>query len=404
MIKSYVARQPIFNTDQSVYGYELLYRGFSKNNTEKVDGDTATSEVLINSFSTIGIESITQKKRAFINFTKKLLVKEVPTIFDKEIIIVEVLENIEINQQMIAICKKLKDKGYIIALDDFIFDESYLPLLKIADIIKVDFLYSTQSQRKKIESIAREHAVTLLAEKIETREEFERAKELGYSYFQGFFFKKPEIFEGDEIPVYPNNYFMALDELNKKEPDFNKVADIIRNDMSLSYKLLKLINSAAFGMRTEVKSIKQALVILGIAEMKKWLNLIVLKKIAKDEPKEIMKTALIRAKTAEEIGKEIVTGVNPSELFLIGLFSMLDTLMHQDKKLLMEDLPISQRIKDAILGKEGIYRDILQLIISYEEGRWNMVDIFCKKLELDKEKISTSFISSIEWGEKVIRY
>ena len=404
MIKSYVARQPIFNTDQSVYGYELLYRGFSKNNTEKVDGDTATSEVLINSFSTIGIESITQKKRAFINFTKKLLVKEVPTIFDKEIIIVEVLENIEINQQMIAICKKLKDKGYIIALDDFIFDESYLPLLKIADIIKVDFLYSTQSQRKKIESIAREHAVTLLAEKIETREEFERAKELGYSYFQGFFFKKPEIFEGDEIPVYPNNYFMALDELNKKEPDFNKVADIIRNDMSLSYKLLKLINSAAFGMRTEVKSIKQALVILGIAEMKKWLNLIVLKKIAKNEPKEIMRTALIRAKTAEEIGKEIVTNVNPSELFMVGLFSMLDTLMHQDKKILMEDLPISQRIKDAILGKEGIYRDILQLIISYEEGSWNMVDIFCKKLELNKEKISTSFISSIEWGENVIRY
>ncbi len=154
MIKSYVARQPIFNTDQSVYGYELLYRGFSKNNTEKVDGDTATSEVLINSFSTIGIESITQKKRAFINFTKKLLVKEAPTIFDKEIIIVEVLENIEINQQMISICRKLKDKGYIIALDDFIFDESYLPLLKIADIIKVDFLYSTQSQREKIESIA----------------------------------------------------------------------------------------------------------------------------------------------------------------------------------------------------------------------------------------------------------
>ena len=404
MIKSYVARQPIFNTDQSVYGYELLYRGFSKNNTEKVDGDTATSEVLINSFSTIGIESITQKKRAFINFTKKLLVKEVPTIFDKEIIIVEVLENIEINQQMIAICKKLKDKGYIIALDDFIFDESYLPLLKIADIIKVDFLYSTQPQREKIESIAREHAVTLLAEKIETREEFERAKELGYSYFQGFFFKKPEIFEGDEIPVYPNNYFMALNELNKKELDFNKVADIIRNDMSLSYKLLKLINSAAFGMRTEVESIKQALVILGIAEMKKWLNLIVLKKIAKNEPKEIMRTALIRAKTAEEIGEEIVTNVNPSELFMVGLFSMLDTLMHQDKKILMEDLPISQRIKDAILGKEGIYRDILQLIISYEEGRWNMVDIFCKKLELDKEKISTSFISSIEWGEKVIRY
>ncbi len=249
-----------------------------------------------------------------------------------------------------------------------------------------------------------QHAVTLLAEKIETREEFERAKELGYSYFQGYFFKKPEIFESDEIPVYPNNYFLALNELNKKEPDFNKVADIIRNDMSLSYKLLKLINSAAFGMRTEVKSIKQALVILGIAEMKKWLNLIVLKKIAKDEPKEIMRTALIGAKTAEEIGKEIVTNINPSELFMVGLFSMLDTLMHQDRKILMEDLPISQRIKDAILGRKGIYRDILQLIISYEEGRWNMVDIFCKKLELDKEKISTSFISAFEWGEEVIRY
>lgn len=372
-----------------------------------MNGDSATSQVLINSFSTIGIESITQKKKAFINFTKKLLIKEIPTIFDKEIIIVEVLENIEITEQLIKVCKKLKAMGYIIALDDFVFDKSYLPLIRFIDIIKVDFLHSSRAQRAEIEKIAGESNITLLAEKIETREEFDRAQKLGYSYFQGYFFKKPEIFEGNEIPIYPNNYLKALEELNKEEPNLDKVAEIVKRDMSLSYKLLRLINSAAFGLRCEIKSIKQALVILGIEEMKMWINLIVIKKISENEPKEIMRTSLMRAKIAEKLGKRLskkVEDINTSELFMMGLFSLLDTLMHRNLNTLMQELPISTKVKDAIIGKKGLYRDILQLIISYEEGRWNMVDLYCKKLGLGKEFITTSFISSIKWSEKIIKY
>lgn len=389
-----------------VYGYELLYRDFSEEKANMVNGDSATSQVLINSFSTIGIESITQKKKAFINFTKKLLIKEIPTIFDKEIIIVEVLENIEVTEKLIKVCKRLKTLGYIIALDDFVFDKSYLPLISFIDIIKVDFLHSNKSQRAEIEKIASEYNITLLAEKIETREEFVRAQKLGYSYFQGYFFKKPEIVEENEIPIYPNNYLKALEELNKEIPNIDKVAEIVKRDMSLSYKLLKLINSAAFGLRCEIKSIKQALVILGIEEMKMWINLIVIKKISEDEPKEIMRTSLIRAKTAEKLGMQLSkkVDINKSELFMMGLFSLLDTLMHRNLNTLMQELPISTKVKDAIVGKKGLYRDILQLIISYEEGRWNMVDLYCKKLGLEKEFITTSFISSIEWSEKIIRY
>mgnify|MGYP000615537245 CR=1 FL=1 len=398
-----MARQPIFNKDQSVYGYELLYRDFSGEHTNSFDGNSATSQVLINSFSTIGIESITQNKKAFINFTKQLLIKEIPTIFDKEIIVIELLENIKVTQQLINVCKKLKESGYILALDDFVFDESYLSLLEIIDIIKVDFLYSNKSQRAKIEKIAKEYNITLLAEKVETREEFMRAQNLEYSYFQGFFFKKPEIFEENEIPVYPNNYLMALEELNKDVPDIEKVAEIIKKDMSLSYKLLKLINSAAFGLRCEVQSIKQALVILGIEEMKKWINLIVIKKISEDEPKEIMRSSLIRAKTAEKLGNKLSEKVNISELFMMGLFSLLDTLMHRGLDTLMEELPISTKVKDAIVGKKGLYRDVLQLIVSYEEGRWNMVDLYCRKLKLGKEFITNSFVSSIKWSEKIIQ-
>lgn len=383
-----------------------MYRDFSEEKANIVNGDSATSQVLINSFSTIGIESITQKKKAFINFTKKLLIKEIPTIFDKEIIIIEVLENIDVTEKLIKVCKRLKTLGYIIALDDFVFDKSYLPLISFIDIIKVDFLHSNKSQRAEIEKIASEYNITLLAEKIETREEFVRAQKLGYSYFQGYFFKKPEIVEENEIPIYPNNYLKALEELNKEIPNIDKVAKIVKRDMSLSYKLLKLINSAAFGLRCEIKSIKQALVILGIEEMKMWINLIVIKKISEDEPKEIMRTSLIRAKTAEKLGMQLIkkVDINKSELFMMGLFSLLDTLMHRNLNTLMQELPISTKVKDAIVGKKGLYRDILQLIISYEEGRWNMVDLYCKKLGLEKEFITTSFISSIEWSEKIIRY
>ncbi|MBM7556875.1 EAL and HDOD domain-containing protein [Halanaerobacter jeridensis] len=209
-MESYVARQPIFDQNKEVYAYELLYRGAGDNINKDFDGDDATSEVLTNTFSNIGIETITKGKKAFINFTSNLLEKEIHSLFDDDILVVEILEDVKITKEVVKTCCNMKKEDYIIALDDFVFDSSYRPLLKIADIIKVDFLITSKQERKDIVDLANNYNIKLLAEKVETKKEFKEAKKMGYNYFQGYFFEKPEILEGKDLPVYPTNYFQGL--------------------------------------------------------------------------------------------------------------------------------------------------------------------------------------------------
>ena len=384
-----------------MFAYELLYRDGTDNCYDCIDGDNATSQVLNNSFNVIGIKNITQGKKAFVNFTKNLIEKELVKSFDNDILVVEVLEDVEITAKVINACRKLKKDNYIIALDDFVFEPCYRPLLKIADIVKVDFLITSKKQRAQIVDLADQYGVDLLAEKIETESEFQEAKQMGYSYFQGYFFKKPEILEGNDLPVYPGNYFRVLNELNHQDPDFDKIAKVIKQDMSLSYKLLSFINSAAFGFRQEIESIKHALVLLGIKEIKKWFNLVVLKQLATEKPKEVMRVSLIRAKLSEFLGTQIVKEVETSKLFMMGLFSMIDVLMNRELEELLAELPIANEIKAGLLGEKGLFRDIYQLVLAYEEGKWEQVNYYIEKLELEEELVTKSFVESINWAEGI---
>jgi EAL and modified HD-GYP domain-containing signal transduction protein len=379
-----------------------LYRAGNDNSFTEIDGDAATEQVLNNSFSTIGISEITQNKKAFVNFTTNLLTKGIATVFDKEILVVEILEDVKLTREVVNSCLKLKELGYLIALDDFVFAEKYRPLLKIAEIIKVDFLASAPAEREELVDIAAEYGTKLLAEKVETKEEFNEAKKLGYSYFQGYFFKKPEILEGEDLPVYPTNYFQALNELNKPEPDFEKIAQAISQDMALSYKLLRLINSAAYGVKEKVGSIKQALVLLGIKEVEKWLDIVVMNELAEDQPTEVIRTSLIRAKLAELLSKELKSSLDPSHLFMIGLFSMLDVLMNRKLEDLVKELPIADEIKYPLLGIKGEARNILKLVIAYEEGKWKEVTRYIRDFKLPQEIVATSFLTAVDWTETVL--
>ena len=402
-VESYVARQPIFNENKEVYAYELLYRDKGNNPSKNFDGDEATSEVLTNTFSNIGIETITQGKKAFVNFTSNLLEKEVHSLFNNDILVVEILEDVKITKEIVKTCCAMKNKNYIIALDDFVFDSTYRPLLKIADIIKVDFLITSKKERKNIVNLANEYNINLLAEKVETKKEFKEAKEMGYSYFQGYFFEKPEILEAKDVPVYPTNYFQGLNELNKDKPDFDKIAKIIKQDMSLSYKLLSIINSAAFSFNQEIDSIKHALVLLGIEEIKKWFDLVVIKELAEDKPKEIIRQSLIRARMSELLGEESKNNVESSKLFMMGLFSMIDVLMGRELEEVLNELPIANNIKTALLGENSVLNDFYQLVIYYEEGKWEKVNHFINKLDLNKEVVSNTFLEAIDWTEEIIK-
>ena len=402
-MESFVARQPIFNRDNKVIAYELLYRDGLKNiyNSE-IDGYEATSKVLTSSFGVIGIEELTQGHKAFVNFTKQLLVDKVATVFSPKTLVVEILEDIEPSEEVIKSCQEIKNKGYTLALDDFVFDPAYLPLMEIADIIKVDFMISSAAEREKLVRIAQQMDIELLAEKVETREELEEAKNMGYSYFQGYFFSKPVILKGDDLPVYPSNYFQVLEELNKVEPNVAKISKWIECDMSLSYKLLRLINSALFSLPQEINSIKQAIVLLGLEEVKKWFNLIIVRELSNEDDTEVIKISLIRAKFAEQLAHNLGLKENKNKFFLMGLFSMIDVLMNRKLKDLLDELPIAKVIKDGLLGVEGECKLVYDLIIDYERGNWEQVQAFLEQEDIAKKQISDSYVQAVEWSNDII--
>jgi len=261
----YVARQPIFDRNMNIYGYELLYRRSANNFYEGLDDGQATSELIHNAFLVMQFDDLTNGNRAFINFSEDLLEKEIPFLLSEDTIVVEILERVKVTDTLIKSCKKLKENGYTIALDDYIFQETFLPLVKLADIIKVEFNGSDLDQQRKL--IKENKEKTFLAEKIETIEDYRIALNMGYDLFQGYFFSKPVILTGKKIEILNSSLIKMIEALNQEEPDLQQITEIIEKDLALSYKLLKMANSVIFASKSRIYSIKQALVRLGIEEM-----------------------------------------------------------------------------------------------------------------------------------------
>ncbi|MCU0289126.1 MAG: HDOD domain-containing protein [Acidobacteria bacterium] len=394
----FVARQPIFDKYQKIYGYELLFRsGLENFFDQKLDIDFASSKTLLDTLLLFGIDQLTQGKKMFLNFSKKVLLSEVALALPKEQLIIELLETIHPEPEVIDVCKKLKKNGYILALDDFQYIPEYQPLVDLANIIKVDFLATKGSERKEIIQRNRSKNIKYLAEKIESYEEYKEAVGYGYSYFQGFFFCRPLIVSGKDVPSYKLNLFQALQELNQSYMDVKKIEEIILRDVSLTYKLLRFINSAAFGIPSEIRSIRQALLLLGLVELKKWMSLIVLSQIGSDSPEELLVNSIVRAKFCETTAEQTKMKHRKYDFFLMGLFSFIDIFLNRPMAEILAELPITNDIKDALLGISNDLRPVLDLIIMYEQGRWDAVAEISKNLALGSGKILSNYLSAIRW-------
>ncbi len=397
----YMARQPIFNKKKNIYGYELLFRGGTANAFPDIDGDTATSKVLANSFFNMGIEQIVGKKVAFVNFTRDLLLKRVPSMFPREKLVVEVLENVEAEQEIIEACKDLSAEGYIIALDDFFYEADLKPLVQLADIIKMDFrATSMEDIESHVENLS-EYGVKFLAEKVETHEEFQKASEMGFEFFQGYFFSKPQIVRGKEIPPSKINLIQLVAEANKEDFRFDELEKLVARDVSISYKLLSYINSAFFRRVHEISSIKQAIVMLGETGMKRFISLIVMAKLAEDKPDELIRNSIIRAKMCELLAQYSKSGVSDSELFTLGLFSRIDAIMDQEMEALMEKLPLSDQIKNALVAGKGVLGDFLRLVDSYEKGDWESFSKAVKDTAVDEGKVPVCYMEALGWADSL---
>lgn len=399
----FVARQPIFTVDKRVFGYELLYRSGKQNVYDHVDGDQATLDVIANGFSVIGFEVLSGGKPVFINLTQNMLHQGVITAISSKNVIAEILEDVVLDQKTIAACLKLKELGYTIALDDVVAISDVAPMLDLADIIKVDFSQTQPEQWQAIPKTIGTDRIKFLAEKVETLEEYEQAANCGYTYFQGYFFSKPVILSGQDLAPYKLNYFRIIQEINHNGGNVDRIEEIVKQDISLSYRLLKLINSASFGFNMEITSIKYALVLLGVKEFLKWVIVISMRTMVEERPDEVVTLSLIRARFAELLAEPLNLKRYKSDLFLMGMFSMIDALLNQPMVEAVKELPISQEIKNALLGHPNVFRDVYELIVDYEQGNWADFGAGVARMNLNEDEISDLYVDALKWVSQTFK-
>ncbi|HHU22259.1 MAG TPA: HDOD domain-containing protein [Clostridiales bacterium] len=400
-----VACQPIFNTKKDIYGYELLYRAdVSSEKYDATDGSSATRDVLVTAFSDIGIDKITGGKKAFVNFTSDLILEELPLIIPSRILVVELLEDIQPTEEMLMACTRLKERGYIIALDDFIYTEGYEPLIELADIIKVDFLNSSEGYigdlAKKVKSNPRK---VLLAEKIETYEAFEMARALGFTLFQGFFFCKPAIATSSRVDAMRLSKLQLIRSIADPEINFADLAEIIKRDVVLSYRLLKIVNSAYYGLNYSVTGILHALTILGLNDIRKWVSLIVLNQTKSSKPSELIRMALIRGIFMESLARNINEYRSAESYFLIGLFSLADAIMDVSIETIMKETHLSSEISEPLITQKGEKAELLQIIKHIERAEWDEAMEICNKYNIDGDKVYKLYVEAIINANKLLK-
>ncbi|PIE57588.1 MAG: signal transduction protein [Desulfobulbus propionicus] len=398
----YIARQPIFTSYLKVHAYELLYRGTRGNFLRQVSGEKATTSLLSSAFLTKDIKDISSFKPCYINFTQELLERRLPLSFPRSAVVVEVLESVQPTPKVINCCKLLKESGYTIALDDFIYDQRLTPLLELADVVKIDFrLTPLDAIHRTLHRLAR-YSLTLLAEKIETQKEFNTANKLGFTLFQGYFFSKPEHIKIKELPANKLVYLNLLSEIVRKNTSIDRLNQIISTDVSLTYKLFKFLNSSYFYRLQEIKNLKHAIAYLGQKELRNFLMLVIISEMATDKPDELIRLGLVRAKFCEMIAPQDDKRVDATELFLVGLFSLLDVMLDQPMEQLFSTLPLAQEVKDAIMHGSGRYADYLELVRSYEQHRVQRFEPILERLGLSSEKISACYIAALKYANGLV--
>ncbi|MBN2333314.1 MAG: HDOD domain-containing protein [Deltaproteobacteria bacterium] len=400
-MNTYVARQPIFDQQKNIYAYELLFRDGTANFAQDIDGDEATATVLQNSIITIGMDEIAGGKKSFINFTQNLLVKKIPLLLARENIVVEILEDVSPEPALLAACQEIAQKGFVIALDDFCYSPEMEPLIDLADIIKFDFRASSVAEiRSYIDQLAGKN-LRFLAEKVETNAEFQQALDLGFELFQGYFFCKPEILQGKEIPSSHIIQLQIMAEMNREDVDFSELETLISRDVGISYKLLRYINSPFFAKPSKISAIKQALVYMGIAEMRRFMSLMTITKLAEGKPHELVRLSCIRGKFCELMSRVTQKPVKPAELFTVGMFSLIDAIIDQPMEKIMAKLPFPPNMVAALVGKKGLLAGFLMLSIAYEQGRWSSVTNIASRLGVEESALPALYSEACQWSNSV---
>lgn len=396
-----VSRQPIFNKKKDVFAYAMMFKSDLPGSIKNIkDGSAArddSSLTAIDSLLVNGLKRLSTGKRAVIHFNHQTLLSEFPLMFPSDLLGIEIREDADPENKVTEIVKKMKKAGYLILVTERVYSEGEINLVKMADIVGIDFR-SRGIQKRDAVFDGSSILPRFLARGIANSSDFDLAAEAGYHYFQGDFFSKEDMISFRNIPSYKLNLMRILKEINKPLVQFDQIEKILQKDVSITYKLLRLVNSAFFGLKTTVQSIRHALALLGETEVRKCLSFIVLSSIGTDKPLELIRITIIRARFCESIAAELGFKSDLSNFFLMGMFSMVNAFLDRPMDEILADLPLTNPVKTALLGKPNHFRDVLELVKDYERGNWVHLQQMAQQLKIKEKKIAGLYLDAVEWG------
>lgn len=366
----FVARQPIFDRNDRIVAYELLFRSGLETSFRCESVDRASSSVIADSLLVHGLDTITGGRRAFVNVTREVLLGDLATLLPREQVVIELLETVKPEPDVVDACLRLKRAGYTLALDDFVYGAQYEPLLELADIVKVDFLATLGDARVQLARTLSKRGIEMLAEKVESRADHQHGVDAGYVYFQGYYYARPEIVIGRDIQGSKLHTLQLLKAVNAPDPDLDALADEIQRDASLCYKLLRYVNSAMLGLRVSVHSIGHAIALLGLAEIRKWVSLLAMASLGADKPVALVASALERARFCELLAEPFGLESCKADLFLLGLFSRMDAILDRPLADVLTELPLDPDVRAALVESCGPLHPPYASVLAYEAGDW----------------------------------
>mgnify|MGYP001141604803 CR=1 FL=1 len=393
----FVARQPIYDRRLNVAGYELLYRSGSRVNASgPIEGEQATSQVLVNTFMEFGLDAIVGDKPAFVNFTQGALENGVVAGLPADALVLEVLEDVTVTPGLVQALKELKAKGFRVALDDFVYQPELQPLVDLAEIIKIDVMGLEPHELTERLGHLMDGNFKLLAEKVEDKAMYDLCLDLGFDYFQGYFLSKPDIVEGRRLPANRTAILRLLACLYDPEVEIGQIERLVSQDVSLSYRLLRYINSPYFALAKEVTSIQRAVTLIGLKEVKTWVTLLALSGID-DKPDELVTRAMVRARMCEQLARE--RGIaDPDSCFTLGLFSMLDVLLDIPLAQILDNMPLTAELREALLNHAGPKGGLLNCVLDYEKANWEALpgDI------MDCRHAPDAYLGAVKWADETL--
>ncbi|MFK7737603.1 MAG: EAL and HDOD domain-containing protein [Pirellulaceae bacterium] len=395
------ARQPIFDRENAVQAYELLFRHNDENRAVVIDGDQATSTVLLHSFGEYQFEEFIGDCKAYVNYTRNLLLNP-PPLLPKHKVVVEILEDIEPDAEVLRGIARMRDEGHLIALDDYVLTKNTAQFLEFASIVKIDVLQLGEAEVRDLVDELKPHNLTLLAEKVENHEVMEMCIDLGFDLFQGYYLCKPKIVRGVKITENKQSVLRLISALNNPDIQVQKVVEIIGLDPTLSYKILRLVNSSAVGLARKIDSLSQAVALLGLQAIKSWVTFLLMAN-NDDKPQELGVLSLCRAKFCELIGKEIGGRVLGEACFTTGLLSSLDAFLDTPLDEIVSTLNLTESMNDALLNGGGEAGMVLQIVENYQRGNWDAIDWSkVEKFGVDPQAINRLYGESVVWATQLI--